>query len=351
MFDIELIEVTKSYHGSLEPVVNRSNLQVYKGEIITLLGPSGCGKTTTLRLIAGFERPEGGQISLRDTVVSSETGIWVPPQNRGVGIVFQDYALFPHITVEENIAFGLKKSVYKKDRTQKIISLVGLKGYEKRYPHELSGGQQQRVALARALAPRPVVILLDEPFSNLDSQLRKYMRQEIRDIIKSEGTTAIFVTHDQKEAFEISDKIIVMNNGKIEQTGSPKDVYLRPKNEFVANFLGKANIIRGKVNHESVSIESEIGKISYEDLGSLHGEVEIKILIRPQGFGLHPTGEIKGTIKKLIFKGEILEGIVDIESANELNKEITVYFHAYEKVKIGDYISLKIMPDSIVIIR
>jgi len=135
MFDIELIDVTKSYQGSLEPVVNRSCLQVYKGEIISLLGPSGCGKTTTLRLIAGFERPEGGQISLRDIVVASETGVWIPPQNRGVGIVFQDYALFPHLTVEENVAFGLKKSVFKKDRTRKIICLVGLEDYKKSYHH------------------------------------------------------------------------------------------------------------------------------------------------------------------------------------------------------------------------
>lgn len=349
MYDIQLVNVTKVYNGSLPPAVNKMNLEVSKGEFVTLLGPSGCGKTTTLRLISGFEAPDKGEIILAGTEVAT-TKIWIPPEKRGVGMVFQDYALFPHLTIEENTAFGLKNSPYKNNRTSKIISLVGLKGYEKRYPHELSGGQQQRVALARALAPSPVVILLDEPFSNLDTQLRKYMRQEIRDIIKTEGTTALLVTHDQKEAFEMSDKIAVINNGRVEQVGLPKDIYLNPINEFVANFLGKSNIFNGTID-KSLSINTEVGKITHDCCPvNFPAGIEVKVLIRPNGFKLDTNGEIKGLLKKLVFKGEIMEGIVVIENTKQ-HKEITVYFDLYDEVKCGDYVTLKVISNSAVIFK
>ncbi len=350
MFDIELIDLTKSYTGSLKPAVKELHLQVEKGKIVSLLGPSGCGKTTTLRLIAGFERPNGGKIFLGGRIVSSEDGIWIPPEKRGVGMVFQDYALFPHLTVEENIGFGLKKSHHKKDRTREVITLVGLIDYVKRYPHELSGGQQQRVALARALAPRPAVILLDEPFSNLDAQLREHMRQEIRDIINIEGTTALFVTHDQREAFELSDHIVVMNGGIIEQQGAPRDLYLNPANVFVANFLGKSNILPG-ILEKDLTVQTEVAKICYNGSVTIPPGTEVKVLLRPNGLKHNNNGELKGVLKKLIFKGEIMEGIVALETLDNQYKEIIVYFHPYDQVQCGENVTLTILSGAAVLIK
>lgn len=350
MFDIELIDVTKTYPGSRHPAIQNLCLQVEKGDIITLLGPSGCGKTTTLRLIAGFEKPERGSILLGGRIVSAEARSWIPPESRGVGMVFQDYALFPHLTAEENIGFGLRKSEHKRERTREVIRLVGLTEYEKRYPHELSGGQRQRVALARALAPRPAVILLDEPFSNLDAQLRKHMRQEIRDIIKVESTTALFVTHDQQEAFELSDQIVVINRGLIEQQGRPKDIYLNPANEFVANFLGKSNIFPGVIEENQVT-HTEVGNISCNGSAGLPQGTKVKVLIRPTGFKHDLKGELKGIIKKLIFKEEIMEGIVVIDTLDNKSKEIIVYFHPYDQVECGDVVTLTILPAATVIVK
>ncbi len=242
--------VTKRFTATAIPAVNEASFELNEGELLGLLGPSGCGKTTLLRLVAGFERPDAGEIVLGKQAVCG-SGTWLPPERRHVGVVFQDYALFPHLSVVENVAFGLEQlwrrgQLKKKEiRLQAIasIELVGLLGMEKRFPHELSGGQQQRVALARALAPRPPVVLLDEPFSNLDVQVRLYLRQEVRDILKQVGASGIFVTHDQEEALAIADKVAVMDRGRLVQVDTPERVYHHPASRFIADFVTQANFV------------------------------------------------------------------------------------------------------------
>jgi len=248
-------------------------LEAKPGEFLTLLGPSGCGKTTTLRIIAGFEKPDKGKIYFNDIVMND-----VPPYERNIGIVFQDYALFPHMTVYDNISFGLKLRKLSKEEIKRRVSwaleLVGLKGFEDRYPEQLSGGQQQRVALARALVIEPQLLLLDEPLSNLDAKIRERLRGEIKRIQKELGITTIYVTHDQEEAMAISDRIAVMSVGKIEQVGNPLDLYYNPKNEFVAKFLGLSNIL--EVNAEEG--KACIGSLCFE----VKTEGRVKIFFRPE---------------------------------------------------------------------
>ena len=252
---LRLESLTKQF-GTTRAVDN-VDLEITEGEFLTLLGPSGCGKTTTLRLIAGFETPTSGAIRLRDTDISP-----LPPQKRGFGMVFQNYALFPHMNVYENVAFGLKTAhVPKQDiatRVSESLARVDLAGYEKRKVQELSGGQQQRVALARAIAPQPPLILLDEPLSNLDAALRERTRLELRALLKRVGITAIFVTHDQEEAFALSDRIALMNKGRVQQVGTPEALYHSPANEFVASFIGRANMTPARVTAvqgDRVSVE------------------------------------------------------------------------------------------------
>jgi iron(III) transport system ATP-binding protein len=226
-------------------------LEVPRGEILALLGPSGCGKTTFLRLIAGFERPDAGTISLGGRTVS-ENGTFLAPEKRHVGVVFQDYALFPHLCVGDNVAFGVKDPDCAA-RVRDVLHLVGLTGQSDRFPHELSGGQQQRVALARALAPRPELILLDEPFSNLDATLRQQIRTEVREILRRASATAIFVTHDQEEALSLADRIAIMADGRILQVATPEMIYTSPDDLFVANFVGGANIVGGMSDGHDVT--------------------------------------------------------------------------------------------------
>ncbi len=244
---LHLEGLTKQFSQTTIPAVEAVTLTLPKGDLLGLLGPSGCGKTTLLRLIAGFEQPQAGTIEIAERIVAGG-GYWVPPEQRDVGMVFQDYALFPHLTVAKNVAFGLRNLGKQqrhdiKKRTKEAIALVGLEGLENRYPHELSGGQQQRVALARALAPRPALVLLDEPLSNLDVQVRLRLRQEVRDILKTTGTSGVFVTHDQEEALSISDWVAVMRKGGLEQFGTPEEVYREPASRFVAEFVTQANFI------------------------------------------------------------------------------------------------------------
>jgi ABC-type Fe3+/spermidine/putrescine transport system ATPase subunit len=238
--DIELQSVTKSY-GAV-PVVRDLSLSVPRGEFVSILGPSGCGKTTTLNMIAGFADPTSGDIRIR-----GRSQVRVAPENRNIGLVFQNYALFPHMTVAENVGFGLKmRKVPRSDMEVRIIEAlesVHLSGFADRYPRELSGGQQQRVALARAIAPRPSVLLLDEPLSNLDLKLREAMRIELKEIQSALGMTFVYVTHDQEEAMAMSDRIVVMWQGEIAQAGRPGDIYRHPKSSFVADFIGRSNLI------------------------------------------------------------------------------------------------------------
>jgi iron(III) transport system ATP-binding protein len=260
--------VTKIYAAQDTPAVKSVSLCLPQGDILGLLGPSGCGKTTLLRLIAGFETLNSGSIRLGDRIVSS-SHIAVPPEERCVGMVFQDFALFPHLSVFENIAFGIK-SIFgrQKDLLQRrvleVLELVGLDGLQRRYPHELSGGQQQRIALARALAPQPKLVLLDEPLSNLDVQVRLHLRQELRTILKAAKTSAVFVTHDQEEALAISDLVAVMRSGQLEQMGTPEAVYCTPSSRFVAQFVTQANFLSAQF-HQTFW-QTEVGRFEVKPI-------------------------------------------------------------------------------------
>lgn len=259
--------------------VDSIDLTVRRGEIVALLGPSGCGKTTTLRLIAGFEAPDAGRVLIEGKLVAGD-GHFVPPEKRAVGMVFQDYALFPHLNVARNVAFGLHGTRDRSDRVEyvtRLLSLVGLGGLGGRMPHELSGGQQQRVALARALAPEPAVLLLDEPFSNLDARLRHVVRAEVRDILRRAGTSAIFVTHDQDEALTMADRLAVLNGGRLEQVGAPEAVFERPASRFVADFLGRSDFLTGVI--EGGMVRTEIGHIP--QASGLADGAEVDVLVRP----------------------------------------------------------------------
>jgi len=267
-------QLHKSFAGI--PVVNDVTFTVATGQILTLLGPSGCGKTTTLRLIAGFEEVDEGWIEIAGKTVADQH-THLPPERRRVGMVFQDYAIFPHLSVAENIAFGLSRQADRAERVEAMLDLVGLVGLGEQMPHELSGGQQQRVALARALANEPAVLLLDEPFSNLDAALRLQVRAEVRQLLKRSQATAIFVTHDQEEALFIGDRVAVMNEGRIEQIGTPEIVFQRPATRFVAEFMGHSDFIRGRVTNNGLA--TPLGHLP--QFLSLPTGTQVDILVRP----------------------------------------------------------------------
>jgi iron(III) transport system ATP-binding protein len=280
MSSISLQNVRKSF-GTVR-AVDGFTLEAESAEFVTLLGPSGCGKTTILRLIAGLERPDGGTISVGGRMLAGP-GTFVPPEERRIGIVFQDYALFPHLDVAANVAYGLRRRD-RGGRVADILALVGLDGLGDRAVHDLSGGQQQRVALARALAPTPELILLDEPLSNLDASMRESLRAEVREIIQAAGVTALFVTHDQSEALSIAERVAVMRAGRIEQVGTPEEVYSRPASRWVAGFLGEIEVVPG---------EARDGRVSCE-LGTLpigrHLSGPVDVLIRPESVAIGISG-------------------------------------------------------------
>lgn len=271
---LEITSLSKSYNQT--PVLQHVSLSVKAGQIVALLGPSGCGKTTTLRLIAGFEWPDAGTIAIKGRVVASET-VRVPAEDRRVGMVFQEYALFPHLSVNDNIAFGLKGSSREKQaRAAEMLALVGLSDLGGRMPYELSGGQQQRIALARALAPQPDILLLDEPFSNLDAALRGQVRAEVRAILKRAGITCIFVTHDQEEALSLADEVAVMLAGRVAQVASPQRVYRHPATPQVATFVGEANFLPGEANGERV--ECALGHLRLDE----PARGSVSVMLRPE---------------------------------------------------------------------
>ena len=288
-------------------VIETFSFHVNRGEIVSLLGPSGCGKTTALRAIAGFEPIDAGEILISERLVSAP-GMTVPPEERSIGMVFQDYALFPHLTITDNIAFGLRKkpAIDRKVQVEHLLDATGLASMGDRYPHELSGGQQQRVALARALAPRPTLLLMDEPFSNLDGELRERLSVEVRDLLKSEGISGILVTHDQHEAFAVSDKVGVIRDGRIMQWDTPYNLYHEPNSRFVADFIGQGRFIAGVVRTPEV-FETELGMLHgnrscTQPIGS-----HVEVLIRPDDLVPDEHGEIEAVIKDKAFKGaEIL---------------------------------------------
>ncbi len=347
---IKLKNITKLFHQTSQPAVNDINIEIEQGEIITLLGPSGCGKTTTLRMLAGFEQPTSGTIQIGDQIVFDDRR-FVPPEKRGIGMVFQDYALFPHLTIEKNVMFGLNKwsTKEKKLRVKEVLELVGLENYGSRYPNELSGGQQQRVALARALAPRPHVVLMDEPFSNLDAGLREKMRYDVTTILRKANTTAIIVTHDQKDAFAVSDRVVVMNEGIIQQVATPREMYRCPKNCFVAQFVGKTNLLTGTICPDLKHVETNIGKVC------LPNQVDqkldnVKVSIRPEGCRLVEQGRYTGKVERVTYSGEYQEVEVRLNS-NELDSgPMIIYAQIEEEIAVGSIVSFDIKPELVALV-
>ncbi len=290
-----------------EKIFDSLSFHVNRGEIVSLLGPSGCGKTTALRAVAGFEQITAGEIRLNGHIVAQHNAS-VPPEKRQIGMVFQDYALFPHLTVEQNIAFGLRQLARNAqlEQVEHMIEAVGLTGYQKRFPHELSGGQQQRVALARALAPHPNLLLMDEPFSNLDIELRERLSLEVRDILKKEGITGILVTHDQHEAFAISDKVGVMQDGQILQWDTPYNLYHEPAHRFVADFVGQGRFIQATATAPD-TFDTVLGTLKANRAYIFEPDSTVEILLRPDDIVPDKEGNINATIVERAFKGaEIL---------------------------------------------
>jgi ABC-type Fe3+/spermidine/putrescine transport system ATPase subunit len=352
----------KTYPGSRQPAVQDLSLDVYDGEIVTLLGPSGCGKTTTLRIVAGLEVPDEGDIFFGElAVVVSARRLCLPPDKRNVGMVFQSYAIWPHMTVGENVAFPLKARRFPRkeigERVRLALELVGMAGYEDRPGPLLSGGQQQRVALARALVTEPRVLLLDEPFSNLDAKLREQMRISVKLLQKRLNIALLFVTHDQIEALSLSNRIALMNFGVVQQQGSPRLLYEAPVNEFVRDFVGKTLLFRGKVQTSNPSGQMAIALEGAPDCvvfgraydpGSVKNGGRVYIGVRPEDVEILPalgpeagSGMVAGTVQAALFIGERIEYQVEVDGQGV----ILIYGERHDPVEEGSKVWLKLRPD------
>ena len=338
---IELKNITKSFDGV--PVLQNVNLDIYDNEFITLLGPSGCGKTTMLRLIGGFETPDEGDIVFLGNKIND-----VPPYKRNVNTVFQKYALFPHLNVFENVAFPLREKKVPKEEIQakvtEMLSLVALKGFENRSVTRLSGGQQQRVAIARALVAHPQVLLLDEPLGALDLKLRKDMQVELKKIQKQTGITFVFVTHDQEEALSMSDTVVVMSEGKIQQIGTPIDIYNEPQNAFVADFIGESNILDGIMLEDyKVAFSGQTFPCLDKDFGK---NVPVDVVVRPEDVDIVPVeqGQRTGVVTSVTFMGVHYEIIVDVGGFKWM-------IQTTDFVDVDEHIGIQLEPDAIHIMR
>lgn len=329
-YSLQADSLTKLFNGQ-SPAVDDITLTVKPGEFLTLLGPSGSGKTTMLRLLAGFEKPTSGRIQIGPRIVADDSH-FIPPERRKVGMVFQDYALFPHVDVAGNIAFGLRGAKpARASRVSALLDLVGLTDFARRMPHELSGGQQQRVALARALAPKPDILLLDEPFSNLDTGLRAQVRTHVRDILHETETTAIFVTHDQEEALSLSDEIAVIHNGRLLQVATPHVIYNRPINSQVAHFIGEANFLPGIAN--GYTADCRLGEVKLY----LPRTGRVEIMIRPEALAVNVDDSgTRAIVRWREFHGHFQRLGIDLEDGTGLIARTGVAPY----IRRGDRVSL-----------
>ena len=355
---LQFTEVVKRFSGNL--IVDRISFSVASGEFFTLLGPSGCGKTTTLRLLAGLETPDAGEITLEGRCLAAPArGVWVPPDKRNVGMMFQSYAIWPHLSVFENVAFPLRVRHESEDviktRVGEALDMVGLEGLEQRGATQLSGGQQQRVALARSIVYTPSLLLLDEPLSNLDVKLREQMRSELRALQQRLNLAVVYVTHDQAEAMSLSDRIAVVNKGRLEQVGTPTEVYERPLTRFVGDFLGRTIVIRGTVLRDRhgdwVDIRGK-GRVAIQpgSAGGFSDGDTVRVLSRPENVTLLPMGEtgpnqVLGTIVGVTYMGDHLEYAVGVGGR-------TLTFTASKKQRhpVGTEIRLAFDPDGITVL-
>jgi len=338
---IELVNIKKEFDGN--EVLKNINLYIRKNEFVTLLGPSGCGKTTTLRIIGGFEHPTEGQVLFNGENINS-----VPPYKRKVNTVFQKYALFTHMNVFENVAFGLKikklDKVTIRNKVQKVLEMVNLSGFEKRSIDSLSGGQQQRVAIARAIVNEPEVLLLDEPLGALDLKLRKDMELELKKIQQQLGITFVYVTHDQEEALTMSDTIVVMNAGEIQQIGTPEQIYNEPKNAFVADFIGESNIIEGiMLKDRCVKFDGRCFDCIDEGFGE---NKAVDVVVRPEDIKIVPEydGMLKGQVKSVIFKGVHYEMMIATSGYEWM-------VHSTAMAPVGERVGMVIRPEDIQIMK
>jgi iron(III) transport system ATP-binding protein len=325
---IRLAGVSKRFGNVV--AVDRASLCVDRGEVVALLGPSGCGKTTLLRLIAGFERLDAGTVDVAGRPVAG-AGIWVPPDRRRIGMVFQDYALFPHLTVAENVGFGLARRA-RSARVATLLTIVGLEALGARYPHELSGGQQQRVALARALAPAPDLVLLDEPWSNVDPHLRETLRAEVAEIVRPLGVTVVLVTHDREEAFSLADRIALMRDGMVVQEGTSEELYFAPASRWAAEFVGAGNVLAGTVVNGLV--ETPIG--SFPANGS-SGKGRVEVLVRPELLQLEPDPAGAAEVVAREFRGHDVLYRVRIDGIELMSQRPSTEF-----VSLGSRVSIRL---------
>ncbi|AOE86922.1 ABC transporter ATP-binding protein [Pseudomonas sp. TCU-HL1] len=338
---LSLRNLSCGYHD--QQVVRGLNLHLNAGDIGCLLGPSGCGKTTTLRAIAGFEPVLEGEIQLADDVIS-RAGFTLAPEKRRIGMVFQDYALFPHLTVADNVAFGIRKAPDCERTVSELLELVKLGHLAKRYPHELSGGQQQRVSLARALAPEPRLLLLDEPFSNLDGELRRRLSQEVREILKARGTSAILVTHDQEEAFAVSDHVGVFRNGLLEQWDTPYNLYHEPLTPFVASFVGQGYFIRGQLISAD-AVNTELGTIRGNRAYTWPQGSAVDVLLRPDDIVHAPDSDLRAKVIGKTFLGAATLYRLQLATGSQLES----IFPSHADHQPGQEVGIRIAADHLVV--
>lgn len=357
MISIEDLHVRFDSEKGVVHAVRGVNIEVAAGEFYTLLGPSGCGKTTTLRCLAGLERPTGGRIAIGNTLIhDSDRGVSVPTHKRDIGMVFQSYAIWPHLTVFENVAFPLREVKPKipeatiQERVGKALELVQLGGYESRPAPFLSGGQQQRLALARAIVREATVVLFDEPLSNLDAKLRGETRLELRNLVKRLGMTALYVTHDQTEALTMADRVAIMRDGEIVQEASPVEIYRNPNSRFVASFIGNCNFAEGKVRALANGtgpgrVETEWGSFDFRsDVATAEGDA-ITVAVRPENVRLVETGGAEGEVIETVFLGECVECRVRLG-----NGDLVARMHPDQPIEIGQKIGVSVRPEDVALL-